>query len=248
MRKVLPLAFLLLFLAKTVYADPFDAFNYILNYSADRPAAQKLLDYFAEDLGQAIAGGAYGVGGNFGMAGVKLSLKVSYQQVSKSDLIIRTSGDTVLTYPIVQGEFVISEKLDGILRLSHMHSSTIFGGGLSCDIYESYEDYIPSVLIQSVYNFVMADDGFNKFNGWNLKTSPVAFFGRVPYVQPYAFLSYDITGVTAKSSVLEGLSSMVEGFGYGAGGSLMVGTVNINFSISMYKGEPNYNFGVFIGV
>ncbi|MCL2485795.1 MAG: hypothetical protein FWF00_02050 [Endomicrobia bacterium] len=249
MKKVLSLVFLLLFSAGTVHADPYDAFNFVLGspYISDSEA-QQLLDNFAEDVGQAISGGSFGVGGNLGLMGINLSLKVSYQNVSDNNLIIRTAGDTTLVYPILQGEFGINEELAGILRLSHMHSSTVLGGGVRYRIMESYDEVIPTLFVQSVYNYLIADDGYNKFTAWNLKTSPMAFWTQVPFIQPYVFLSYDVAGVRAKSSERSGMTSTVNGLGYGFGGNLSLGGININASLSMYKGELNYNFGVFIGV
>ncbi|MCL2390664.1 MAG: hypothetical protein FWD54_00565 [Endomicrobia bacterium] len=248
MKKVLYLPFLLLFFAGTAYADPFDLFNYFLNTAPNRPAAQKLLDYFAEDIGQAIAGGSYGVGGDLGLMGVKLSIKMSYQQISQDNEIIRAVGETTLTYPVIQGEFGIFEDFDGILRLSNMNNSTLLGGGVRYRIREGDDMFVPTISIQSVYNFLIADDGDNKFNAWNLKTSPTAYFGQIPYIQPYVFISYDVTSLTAKSSARSGLSSLVDGFGYGAGGNLSLGTVNVTGAISMYNGNANYNFGIFIGI
>ncbi|MCL2335134.1 MAG: hypothetical protein FWC57_03615 [Endomicrobia bacterium] len=242
------------FSAGRAFADPYDYFTDVLNLRHmynDKQGAQRLLDIFATDVGQAIAGGAYGVGGNIGIEGVSLSIKMSYQQIPTSNTIIRLSGSDALYYPILQADIDVNEDLGAIGRISYMYSSFLIGGGLRYRIYDgnnSDEWYIPTVGVQSIFNYLTMDDGRSKFDAWNLKTSPTAFFGKIPYMQPYVFLSYDVTSLTAKSSYFSGMNSSLNGFGYGMGLSLKVGTINLSGSISMYDGRPNYNFGVFVGI
>jgi len=235
------------------FADPFDFFTAWLN-SVNKQGAQTLLDRLARDVGQAIAGGAYGTnssaGGALGLGGINLSIKMSYQQVPTDNIIVRYTGSDALYYPIVQADIDLTDDLAAIARASYMYSSTLLGGGLRYRIYDASDDeiYVPTVSVQSVFNYLMMDDGFNKFDAWNLKTSPVAFFDRVPYVTPYVFISYDITSLTAHSSQYSGMNSTLNGIGYGMGLSLKVNSINLSGSISMYEGQPNYNFGIFVGI
>jgi hypothetical protein len=253
----------LTFYAGTLYAHPYEAFNAMLwNYEYDgygtrsKAKAQNYLDELAKDVGQAIGGGSYGVGGNLDTFGFTMSIKMSYQQVTTDDVIVTRHGDTAIYYPIIQGEFLLSEKVTGLARISYSNDSFVFGGGAKYLVYEGY-DYIPTVSAQSIYNYVItdADDPFRgytnerrvKFNAWNIKTAVTAYFGDVPYVQPYALLSYDVTGLHAVTSDRAGMSAIVSGIGYGVGGQIVISPLNLSFTLSVYEDRINYNFGIFFG-
>lgn len=255
-------AVLVLLIGSTAaFAAPYDAFDFVLNSISIDPSlspkgrekrAQKYLDVFTKDVGQAISGGATGVGGNLGISDLNLtlSLKMSYQEAASDDIIVRKSGDSAIYYPIVQAELGFLEKFDAIMRLSYFNNSALLGGGLRYGILKSEDEmYIPTISVQSVYNYLIDDNKeYGKFNVWNLKTGTTAYFGLIPYVQPYVFVTYDITALKPVSSYYSYLSSEAYGFGYGAGANLKIETLNITFSVSMYDGQPNYNFGVFVGI
>ncbi len=248
MKKVLILSTFFMFCSAAVFAGPYDAFNWTLNNAPTESIAQDYLDAFAKDVGQAIAGGSYGVGAGLGSLGVYLSIKMSYQQVSNDDRIVRNSGEDSIIYPIVQGEIRLPYKFDAILRISNMNETTLLGGGLRYEVLEGRDLIIPTVSAQSVYNYLIADSSEYKFNAWNLKTGVTAFFGEIPVIQPYVFVSFDVTGLKPISSDYSNLSSQVYGAGYGIGANLSLGMLNITGSISMYDSQPNYNFGLFIGI
>ncbi|MDR2426172.1 MAG: hypothetical protein LBD46_03185 [Endomicrobium sp.] len=260
MKKFLIMA-LLVFYSGTLFAHPYEAFNIMLfQYEFDgygsgsRAKAQRYLDELAKDVGQAIAGGSYGVVGNFDTLGFTMSIKMSYQQVTTADVIVMRNGDTAIYYPIIQSEFFLSEKMTGIARISYSNDSFVAGGGVKYLLYEGY-DYIPTISAQSIYNYLLADaddpykltTGENrvKFNAWNIKTAVTAYFGDIPYIQPYAFLSYDITGLHAVTSNRAGMSSIISGIGYGIGGQMVLSPLNLSFTLSVYEYRINYNFGIF---
>jgi hypothetical protein len=259
----LTLIFVFIF-SLNAFAHPYEAFNLVMSRSIPSQVggtsrdsdADKILDKFAKDVGQAIGGGSLGSGVGLDTFGFNLSIKMSYQQVTSEDVIVNKNGDTAIYYPIVQGEFLLSENLSGIARLSYSNDSFVFGGGVKYKLNDGY-GYIPTVSLQSVYDYLIADvddpykfyTGFNriKFNAWNLKNAVMAFFPETPYVKPYVFLSYDVTGLSAITSDRAGFSSIVSGAGYGAGGTVSLEPLNLNFTLSMYDGSPNYNFGIFFG-
>lgn len=262
-KKLVLSVFVLLFFCGAAFCGPYDAFNYVLNsigYNAEHSGqhkawerlAQKYLDSFTKDIGQAIAGGSYGIGGNIGISDINLmlSLKMSYQEVSNGNTIVRTSGESAIYYPIIQAELGFLEKFAGIVRFSYFNDSTLLGGGLRYNILISEDEmYIPSISVQSVYNYLIYNESsYGKFNVWNLKTGTTAYFGLVPYIQPYVFLTYDVTALKPVSSYYSYLDSKEHGFGYGVGASIKVEPLNISFSVSMYDNQPNFSFGAFIGI
>jgi len=259
MKKIFVFAALMIFCSSAAFAHPYEMFNVVMSTNPyfgtpSDSLADKYLNKFAKDVGQAIAGGSFGAGVGLDAFGFNLSLKMSYQQVTAEDAIVNKEGDAGVYYPIIQGEFALKEKLTGIARLSYSNDTYVVGGGLRYMFYEGY-DYVPTVSFQSVYNYLIADfddpTGVEKkvqFNLWNFKNSVLAsFFPETPYVKPYVFVSFDVTGFHAVSSDRKGSSVVVPGVGYGAGGSIAINPINLNFTISMYDGSPNYNFGVFFG-
>lgn len=240
--------------------EPYDAFDFVLNsiyYSsgdktANEKIAQKYLDVFTKDIGQAVSGGSYGIGGNLGISDLNmtLSLKMSVQDIASGNYIVRASGNSNIVYPIIQAEIGLMEKFDAIARLSYANKSTVLGGGLRYTILKSDEFlYIPTISLQSVYNYLIVNDNvYGKFNAWNLKTGTIAYFGLIPYIQPYVFLNHDLTALKPITSKYSYLSSEADGFGYGIGANVKVEMINLSFSISLYDNQPNYNFGVFIGI
>jgi hypothetical protein len=261
MKKIILSVFLLAFFAGLSAAEPYDAFDAFLNMinsipgmskRAKKDMAQKYLDIFTKDVGQAISGGSSGIGGNLGISdlNLNLSLKMSYQETSKDNRIVRVTGESAIYYPIIQAEMGFIERFDAIARMSYFNSSALFGGGLRYKILESEEEmHIPSVYVQSVYTYLINDNSsYGKFNVWNLKTGTTAYFGLIPYIQPYVFVTYDITALKPLTSYYSDLSSKAYGFGYGAGANLKIEMLNISVSVSMYDNQPNVSFGVFIGI
>jgi len=261
MKKIFIVFAALVFCTVNVFAHPYEAFNIVMSRdwfygTPNNSAADKKLDKFTKDVGQAIGGGSFGDSAGLDTFGFNLSIKMSYQQVTSEDAIVNKNGDTAIYYPIIQGEFLISEYLSGIARLSYSNDSFVFGGGFKYRLNDGYGN-IPTVSIQSIYNYLIADlddpykglTGYDRvgFNAWNLKNAVIAVFPEIPYIKPYVFLSYDVTGLHAISSDRSGASSIVSGAGYGAGGTISLEPVNLGFSISMYDGSPNYNFGILFG-
>ena len=267
MKKIFIVFATLVFCTVSVFAHPYEAFNIVMSRNPgwfgsefegtlDDSLARKRLDEFAKNVGQAIGGGAFGSSAGLDTFGFNLSAKMSYQQVTSDDVITNRNGDGGIYYPIVQGEFLLSEYLTGVARISYSNDSFLFGGGFKYRLNDGY-GYIPTVSIQSIYNYLVtdADDPYRvftgydrvKFNAWNLKNAVIAFFPEVPYFNPYVFVSYDVTGLHAITSERHGSSSIISGAGYGAGGTISLEPINLGFSISMYDGNPNYNFGVLFG-
>jgi hypothetical protein len=179
-----------------------------------------------------------------------LSLKMSYQSVSDDNLIVRRSGDSAIYYPIIHAEIGFLEKYDAIARISYFNDSTLLGGGLRYQILTS-EDfmYIPSVSVQSVYSYLIYDSShYGKFNLWNLKTGATAYFGLIPYIQPYVFLTYDISALKPVTSYYSYLSSEEHGFGYGLGANVKLEFFSVSVSVSIYDNQPNVTFGAFVGI
>lgn len=233
-------------------AGPYDAFDYVLNRAASEKTARRYLEAFTKDIGQAISGGSYGIGGNLGISGsnLNLSLKMSYQEVSGSNIIVKTSGNSAIYYPVAQAELEFIERCEAIARFSYFNGSALFGGGLRYKIVDSAEKiYIPSVSVQSVYNYLVCDENESgKFNIWNLKTGTTAYFGLIPHIQPYVFLTYDITALKPLSSFYSYLSSRENGFGCGAGADINMHLLNITVSLSVYDKQSNISFGAYIGI
>ncbi|AKL97537.1 hypothetical protein [Endomicrobium proavitum] len=259
MKKII-ISFVCLFVfAVSAFAHPYEMVNFFMNKAVTGDAqAKSLLSEFAKDVGQAISGGAYGVGGNLDTFGFTLSIKMSYQQLLTNDLIATRLGDSAINYPIIQGEFLLSENLTGIGRISYSNDSYVIGAGARYLAYEGY-DYIPTISVQSVFNYMIANvpvqdarayvpnQGRVEFHSWNLKTAPTFYFQDVPYVQPYFFVSFDVTELNLLSSDRSGLSTYAYGVGYGLGAQAKIEPLNLSFTLSVYESRLNYNFGVFVG-
>jgi hypothetical protein len=249
MKKALALVTAVLLFSGTVFANPYEDFNKVLDSSKiSKSRAQRYLDALANDVGQAIAAGSFGIGSSLGLLGLYTSLKVSYQQISSDDVIIEKAGYSGLAYPVLQIEIGLPFRVDAIVRGSYFYDSTLLGGGLRWEAVQGRELIIPTVSVQSVYNSLQVDASGNKFNAWNLKTAVSAYFGEIPIFKPYVFATFDHTNLDAKSSDYSALSSNMNGFGYGLGGSVNLGIIDFSFSVSMYEDTPNYNFNVFLGI
>lgn len=245
MKKILVFSTALLFFSSVAFAGPFDSFTNTLN-NTTRSQAQRYLDAFARDFGQAISGGGYGIGMNLGALGIYLSAKMSYQDVSSDNKIVDDSGSSSIFFPILQGEIGLPYKFDAIVRLSYLNDTTILGGGLRYELIEGRNLVIPTVSLQSVYTHSFTDFDDVKFSAWNLKSGATAYFGQIPFVQPYLFLNYDITYLYDDSSRYS-LKSDVYGFGYGIGANVSLGMLSLSLAVSLYDSQPNYNVGFFIG-
>ena len=247
MKKVLFLTFICLFCSSVLFAGPFGEFNNVLDKNnTSEPEAQEYLDALAGDIGQAISGGAYGIGESIGFFGIYASLNFSVRQVSGGNKVADKAGYNYIMYPIFQLEFGLPHRLDAVIRGTHFYNSAVLGGGLRWEAVRGRDLIIPTISFQSVYNHVQVNDSGNKFNAWNLKTSGIFYFNEVPVVKPYMFVSFDTTDLKAKSSDYSNLSSSVQGAGYGLGANVKLEIIGFSGSVSMYRDVPNYNVSVFL--
>jgi len=260
MKKILLSFICVLVFAGAAFAHPYQSVNYFMlrGITPSDSDAKNLLNEFATDVGQAISGASYGVGGNLDTFGFNLSLKVSYQQLLTNSIIANHLGDSAISYPIVQGEFALTDNLIGIGRLSYANDSYVFGAGGRYLIYQGY-GYIPTISLQSVFNYMVADVEVNdyrvyvpwqptvQFTAWDWKTSPMFYFQDVPYVQPYLFVSFDVAGVNLLSSDRTGMGTIVTGFGYGVGAQAKINPLTFSFTLSVLESRLNYNFAVSYG-
>lgn len=248
MKKIIASALVCVFFSGIVFAGPYEELNNVLNSGISKSRAENYLDALAEDVGQAVSGGSFGAGASLGLFGMYVSLKVSGQQVSGSNKIIDEAGYDYLFYPVLQFEFGLPYRVDLIVRGTHFYDSTVLGGGIRWEAFQGKDLFIPTISLQSMYNHAQVDDDGNKFNLWNWKTSAVAYFGEVPFVKPYVFVGYDMTDLKLKSSDYSGLSSNVQGAGYGVGANASLGLINLSGAVSFYEGNPNFSINIFLGL
>jgi hypothetical protein len=230
--------------ALSVFANPYLAFNNVLNGLASKDEAEKVIDVFTKDFGQAISGGSFGLGTCLGDTNVYVSVKMSYQEVSDNNVIVKSAGTSDIYFPIVQFLLKIPYDFNVLARFSYFDDATILGGGFTHDLLKSEYILLPSVTFQMVYNHAITSAENNKFNASNLKNSITINFLNLLYAKPYFFVSYDLTHLNVVSSKYSGLSSNVKGFGYGAGLSLDLNIINFTGAISMYENQPNYSLGL----
>jgi hypothetical protein len=228
------------------FANPYSSFNTVLNRLSE-DEAEHSLNIFAEDFGQAISGGSYGLGAYLGKLGIYASVKMSYQQTSDNDIIVKDSGSNAIYFPILQLMVGLPCDFNALVRFSNYEGSILIGGGLTYALLKGRDFIIPSITLQSVYTYANTDSENNKFDISNLKNSITAAFDKFLLVKPYVFLSYDITHLKANSSIHSGISSDVKGTGYGAGLNVSLGIINIAGAVSIYERQPNYSLGLYIG-
>ncbi|MDR3112424.1 MAG: hypothetical protein LBU55_04605 [Elusimicrobiota bacterium] len=251
MKKFLAVIFIIFAGFSTVFSDTFSAFNAVLD-NCDKTRAADMLGTFTEDFGQAISGGSFGLGSSLGVLGIYASAKYSYQQARDGNEILKEAGAGGIGIPIAQFVLGLTSAVDAIARIGYSEGATVFGWGARYQLVDG-ASILPTISIQSVYTFSNTISGENKFDAWNFKNSFSFAFTDIPliqpYFQPYFFVSYDYTELTAKSSFYEGMSSSVSGIGYGAGASISIKKrVNLSASISMYEDEPNWSVGLYVGI
>jgi hypothetical protein len=246
MSKISALFLMFFLLVSQCIANPYTSFNSVLNVLSEQDA-QKNLDIFTEDFGQAISGGAFVVGAALGSLGVYGSLKISYRVISKNNIIVEDSDSKGLFFPILH--FCVGLPLDfnAILRLSRFYDTTIIGAGLLYELFKSKAIIVPSISLQSVYNNALTNANGNEFKAWNLKNSALFQFSRVPFIKPYIGLNYDITHLKDYSSKYCGMSSEIYGFGCGAGLSASLGILSFVGDVFVYANGAIYSLGMFIG-
>ncbi|MDR0724267.1 MAG: hypothetical protein LBF23_03680, partial [Endomicrobium sp.] len=151
MNKIFAFFVMFFLLVSQCVANPYTSFNSVLNGLSEQDA-QKSLDIFTKDFGQAISGGAFGLGAALGSLGVYGSLKISYRSISSNNIIVKDSGSKGLFFPILHFCVGLPYDFNAILRLSRFDDTTIIGAGLLYELLKSKAIIIPSISLQSIYN------------------------------------------------------------------------------------------------
>ncbi|MDR2396065.1 MAG: hypothetical protein LBD57_05645 [Endomicrobium sp.] len=245
MNKVFTFFVMFFLLTSQGIANPYTSFNSVLDALSTQDA-QKSLDIFTKDFGQVISGGTFGVGDALGPLGVYASLKISYRSISKDNIIVKDTDSKGLFFPMLHFCIGLPYDFNTILRLSRFDDTTIIGAGLLYELFRPKAVIVPAISLQSVYNNACANTDSNEFKAWNLKNSILLQFSKIPLLKPYVGLNYDITHLSAYTSKYAGMSSDVNGFGYGAGLSVSLGVFNFIFDVFTYSDEPTYSFGMFM--
>ena len=238
--------FVIFLLVSQCIANPYTSFNSVLD-TLLKEDAQKSLDVFTEDFGQAISGGACGIGATLGLLGVYGSLKASYRTISKDNIIVKDTASKGLFFPMLHFCVGVPYDFNAILRFSRFDDTTVIGLGLLYDLFNPKTIIVPTISLQSVYNTASTNAHGNEFKAWNLKNSILFQFSKVPFIKPYIGLNYDITHIKAYSSKYCGMFSDVYGFGYGAGLSVSLGIFSFVVDAFIYEDRPTYNLGMFVG-
>ncbi|MDR1417871.1 MAG: hypothetical protein LBI80_01730 [Endomicrobium sp.] len=246
MNKILAFFVMFFLLVPQCVANSYTSFNSVLNVLSEQEA-QKNLDVFTKDFGQVISGGAFGLGASLGSLGIFCSLKISYRDISKNNIIVKDSDSKALFFPILHFCVGLPYDFNAILRFSRFNDTTIIGAGLLHELFKSKTVILPSISLQSIYNNASTNANGNEFKAWNLKNSVILQFSQVPIIKPYIGLNYDITDLKDYSSKYYGMSSKAYDFGYGVGLSASLGILNFVGDVSVYTEEPIYSLGMFIG-
>lgn len=244
MKKVFLIFGFVCFMGASAFAGPFDKFNSVLDGATTNKQAQKYLDNLASDLGSVMTGGSFGVSSSLGLANFNLNIKLANTNVSNE--IMDAEGTTVLYMPILQAEVGLPYDVDLIGRYSYSYDSSLYGLGARYTVYDSSVMFIPSVSVQGIYSILKTSAGDNKLDTDNIALATVATFG-IPFVTPYVGIGWDKTTVKPQSSNKQYLSGTASNVGYSAGVAISVLMLNGNVGVTIYDGEPNYNFGLSAG-
>jgi hypothetical protein len=246
MNKILAFFVMFFLLVSQCIANPYTSFNSVLD-TLPKEDAQKSLDVFTKDFGQAISEGSCGIGAALGLLGVYGGLKFSYRTISKDNIIVKDTASKGLSFPILHFCVGVPYDFNVILRLSRFDDTTVIGAGLLYELFKPKTIIVPAISLESVYNDASANVHGNEFKAWNLKNSILLQFSKIPFIKPYIGLNYDISHLKAYSSKYCGMSSDIYGFGYGAGLTASLGIFSFVIDVFIYEDRPTYNLGMFVG-
>lgn len=193
MKKVLySLAILVFGLSIAFAADPFDEFAN--NLTGVQETVQKNLDYFAQDLGILIGGGAFHQGKSLGFPGFDISVHVPAKKVNTENQIVKAANIDTILFPVLQAEIGLPSKIDIIARYMSYAGSGMVGVGARYGILKGSLPAFPSISVQAVYNMLNASAGANKFKA---TTASIAAVGslNLPVINPYFGIGLDSTSV-----------------------------------------------------
>lgn len=243
MKKLLSVCAVLCFAVVSLFANPFDKFNEVMN-SVSSSQAKKYLENLAQDMGSVMTGSNFGVSTSLGFANLDVSAKLNAVNVDNE--IMRQEGTSQLYMPIVVASFGLFAGFDIIAKYGYFYDSNMYGAGLRYLVYDSPVMFLPSVTVQGVYSVLNVSSGSNKVDNNNIALAAVATFP-IPYVTPYAGIGFDRTKTEAKSSNYEGMSAEVDRMAYSLGVSVSILMLNGSIGVTYRDGIPNYTFGVSAG-
>lgn len=243
MKKLLSVCAVLCFTVVSVFANPLDKFNTIMNL-VSQSQAKKYMEHLSKDMGKVMTSGGYGVSASLGFANIDLGIKLNTTNVSNE--IMRAEGTSQLYTPIINAAVGLVGGLDVIGKYGYFYNSNLFGLGLRYNIYESSVMFIPSITVQGMYSILNIDSNSNKVNNNNMAFGAVATFP-IPFVTPYIGAGWDKTKTEAKSSIYEGMSAETDKVTYGFGVAVSVLMINGSLGITYNDGIPEYSFGLGLG-
>ena len=245
MKKVLSVVAVLCFMSVSVFANPVDIFNHVMN-GVSNATAEKYLKHFADDMGSVMTGSNFGIHSKIGFANLNLSLKLNLVNVDNE--IMRKEGTRQLYVPIFVAAVGLISGFDLIGKYGYFYGSNLYGIGVRYKIYDSTAYYLPTVTVQGIYSVLNIDSSGNKVDNNNLALGAVASFP-LPFVSPYVGIGFDRTKSEAKSSNKEGLSVDVDKVRYSLGVSINIlvlrGSAGITFR---ENGVPSYHFSLSAGI
>ena len=235
MKKVLSVVAVLCFMSVSVFANPVDKFNSVMNGVSDDATAEKYLKHFADDMGSVMTGSNFGIHSKIGFANLNLSLKLNVVNVDNE--IMKAEGTRQLYVPIFVAAVGLISGFDLIGKYGYFYGSNLYGIGVR-----------PTVTVQGIYSVLNIDSSGNKVDNNNLALGAVASFP-LPFVSPYVGIGFDRTKSEAKSSNKEGLSVDVDKVRYSLGVSINIlmlrGSAGITFR---ENGVPSYHFSLSAGI
>ena len=243
MKKVLSVVAVLCFMSVSIFANPVDKFNYVMNGVSDSKA-EKYLKHFASDMGSVMTGSNFAITSKLGLANVKLALKLNVVNVDNE--IMRAEGTKQVYVPIFVAAVGLVSGIDLIGKYGYFYGSNLLGAGIRYRVYDSKEYYLPTVTVQGIYSVLNIDSSGNKVDNNNIALAAVASFP-LPFVSPYVGVGFDRTKSEAKSSTKEGLSVEVDSVGYSLGVSINILVLRGSAGVTFHDGEPNYNFSLSAG-
>jgi len=245
MKKLLSVCTVLLFTSVSVFANPLDKFNAIMDSPfTTESQAKTYLEHLSKDMGKVMTSGDYGVSASLGFASLDIGIKLNTTNVSNE--FMRAEGTTQLYTPTISAALGLFGGLDIIGKYGYFYNSNLFGLGLRYNVYESSTIFIPSVTVQGMYSVLNIDSNSNKVNNNNIAFGAIATFP-VPIVTPYIGAGWDRTKTEAKSSKYEGMSVETDKITYGFGVAVSVLMINGSVGITYNDGIPQYTFGLGLG-
>lgn len=243
MKKLLSVCTVLCFVSVSVFANPFDKFNYVMDGASDSQA-KKYLENLATDMGAVITGGNFGINTSFGLTNFDVSLKVNTINVDNE--IMKAEGTTQVYMPLLVASVGLFSGFDVIAKYGYFYESNLYGAGLRYLVYESPIYFVPSITVQGIYSILNVSSKDNKVDNNNIGLAAVAIFP-VPFVSPYLGVGFDRTKSEAKSSTKEGMSAEVDKVSYSLGVSISMLVLNGSLGVTFCDGIPNYTVGLSAG-